>query len=101
MHGKELCHFSLRAKMVLFEKNGAKINSCTREGDNPFLIACENWKTALYNILLSDGAGINFCTENEDTSFYIVCENGQDSIVQLLLDNGANIDSLYIIIIVT
>ena len=71
-------------------RNGANVNSRSRCGTDPLIIACYCNDLGMVQCLVEQGAYINYANQSQTTCLMVACENGYFDIVQYLLERGAN-----------
>lgn len=97
----ELAELGIRAKASpgryldlarILVDHGADVNTHTKTGHRPLMIASEVGNAAIAKLLSGRGADLNARTDEGTTALMIASAHGHASVVDVLLENGAEVN---------
>ena len=72
---------------------GADVNSKTKDGDTPLLLACERDHLEIATLLIEKGADVNARDTDGRTPLMMAAVKSTPEIVQLLIEKGAEVNA--------
>ncbi|VDI75372.1 Hypothetical predicted protein [Mytilus galloprovincialis] len=73
-------------------KHGVDVNEGNRDGVTPLIMAANNGKKEVVQLLLDNKANINKCKDNGESPLFFACPHNNIEVLKILLDNKADIN---------